>query len=665
MIRVLSCLAALAGVFALPGAAAFAAPPPLEIYGGLPTIDEAKVSPDGKAIAMVRTQEGRRYLIVTRLADGSRAQMGLGDAKVRQVDWIGTDDLAIVTSKTASIIGLSRQQRRENLMGYHLNLPTKKLRPLLAISPGKSETGTYLRASGKNADVAATLNVLVGLPEVRVVNGTPALFLKGVAFKDRMGLLTAFRANLKTGEVDVVEFGEADTNDILLGASGEPVAQTIYDERSGRWSLRLKQRTGWRDARTVQALHDIPYIAGLGRDGASVLVGEMGDKGYVLREVSPEGVFADPLPVEEVDDLTFDPVTQRLIGYQALVGDEDRYTFFDPADQRAWNSVRAAFKDTRVQLVSWSNDRRSIIVLTDSPTEGPAYALVDLNQKKASFIGPQYEHLLPEHISPTTPLTFKAGDGMELTGYLTTPRGVAAKNLPLVVFPHGGPASRDEPGFDWWAQAMASRGYAVLRVNFRGSAGFGWAHLSAGFGEWGRKMQSDLSDGVAHLAQSGKIDPKRVCIVGASYGGYAALAGAAFESGAYRCAASVAGLSDLRRFVDWSSDRGGVDAQRWWTRFMGAENGRDPVLAAYSPALHADKVTAPILLVHGRDDTVVPLEQSRIMADALQRAGKPVELVIQPGEDHWLTRGETRLQMLQAVVAFLETHNPPNPAGAP
>ena len=298
--------------------------------------------------------------------------------------------------------------------------------------------------------------------------------------------------------------------------------------------------------------------------------------------------------------------------------------------------------------------------MADSAVEGPGYALVDLATRKAQWLGARYQNVLPEDVAASQPVRFKAGDGLDLGGYLTLPRGRDPKNLPLVVLAHGGPASRDTPGLDWWAQAIASRGYAVLQVNFRGSDGFGWAFTQAGFGEWGRKMQTDLSDGVRHLAGQGVVDPKRVCIVGASYGGYAALAGATLDPGVYRCAASVAGLSDLRRFVEWSRAKNGVGAQRYWTRFMGAEERRDPALTEISPAAHAGRASGPVLLVHGRDDTVVPLEQSRIMADALEKAGKPVELVVQKGEDHWLSRGDSRLEMLTATMAFVEKHNPPN-----
>lgn len=231
-----------------------------------------------------------------------------------------------------------------------------------------------------------------------------------------------------------------------------------------------------------------------------------------------------------------------------------------------------------------------------------------------------------------------------------------------MVFPHGGPAARDEPGFDWWAQAMASRGYAVLQVNYRGSDGYGWKFMSAGFGEWGRKMQTDLSDGVRYLASQGTIDPKRVCVVGASYGGYAALAGATLDSGVYRCAVDVSGPSDLARLITWGVDREshrqGAGIERYWDRYMGAASHTDPHLQEISPVDHADKVAIPILIIHGKDDTVVPFEQSQEMVDALQKAGKHVELIVLQHEDHWLSRGDTREQMLQATMSFLDQNNP-------
>jgi dipeptidyl aminopeptidase/acylaminoacyl peptidase len=184
--------------------------------------------------------------------------------------------------------------------------------------------------------------------------------------------------------------------------------------------------------------------------------------------------------------------------------------------------------------------------------------------------------------------------------------------------------------------------------------------IEAGFGQWGRKMQTDLSDGVRYLAKQGVIDPARVCIVGGSYGGYAALAGVTLDPGVYRRAVSVAGISDLRRFLNWSADKYLSWTQRYWDRFMGISGQSDPALIAASPIEHVSAVTVPVLLIHGRDDTVVPFEQSDVMLSALKRAGKSVELVTMKHEDHWLSRSETRLQMLQATVAFLKANNPPN-----
>lgn len=174
-------------------------------------------------------------------------------------------------------------------------------------------------------------------------------------------------------------------------------------------------------------------------------------------------------------------------------------------------------------------------------------------------------------------------------------------------------------------------------------------------------MQTDLSDGVRHLAGQGVVDPKKVCIVGASYGGYAALAGPTLDQGVYRCAVAVAGVSDLRLMVQREANiygRRENQSVRYWNRFMGADRLGDRSLDERSPARLADKVDAPILLIHGRDDSVVDVEQSRIMADALKKAGKTHELIELNGEDHWPSRTETRQRMLTETIRFLQAHNP-------
>lgn len=225
------------------------------------------------------------------------------------------------------------------------------------------------------------------------------------------------------------------------------------------------------------------------------------------------------------------------------------------------------------------------------------------------------------------------------------------------MLPHGGPHAQDRAEFDWWAQAFASRGYAVFQPNFRGSTNRDDAFRRAGYGEWGGKMQSDVSDGLAALAAKGVVDPKRACIAGASYGGYAALAGVTLQQGLYRCAVSVNGVSDLGDlYQEDYRDSGEAPVSK---RALLEQLGPRHVWPSRSPRRQAAKADAPVLLIHGKDDTVVPYSHTSRMADALRDAGKPVEVVTLAGEDHWLSRAATRGQMLSEAVAFVEKHNPP------
>ena len=617
---------------------------PLEVYGHLPSLDEVMISPDGANLAFILTTGETRRIIVESIADRKLiGGMNLGDAKVRALDWADSRHLVITTSMTANAVGVEGS-RREWFLAQVFDVTTGRARPLME--------------GAENA-----MNVVAGPPSIRTVDGRTYVYFQGYSFVDHHGVLTLFRTDLGTAIEKTVQTGDERTRDYLVDAGGRVVAEARYVETSGRWTLRIRAaKAGWMESRTLVAPIETPTLEGLGRDGRSVLVALTEDGRSIVHEVSLEDGAWGPAINDPYRTHIKDPATHAWVGGEDLDGDELRYTFFDPTLARLWTATTKAYAGQQVSFVSWSADRSRWVVLVDSPTDGPAYALVDLQTKHAEWIGDRYDGLKAADVSPVTPVRYKAADGLEITGYLTLPQGRPAKGLPLVVLPHGGPAARDEPGFDWWAQAVASRGYAVLQPNFRGSAGFTDTFLAAGYGQWGRKMQTDLSDGVRYLAAQGTIDPKRVCIFGGSYGGYAALAGATLDPGVYRCAVSLAGPSDLRRMLrstqeeEWSNNA----SLRYWDRFMGAKGVNDPALAAISPADQAAKAAIPILLIHGKDDTVVKYEQSQVMADALKRAGKPVTFVTLKGEDHWLSRGETRLQMLAASMAFIETNNPPN-----
>jgi dipeptidyl aminopeptidase/acylaminoacyl peptidase len=248
---------------------------------------------------------------------------------------------------------------------------------------------------------------------------------------------------------------------------------------------------------------------------------------------------------------------------------------------------------------------------------------------------------------------------------LTLPIGERT-NLPLVLLPHGGPhGPRDDFSFDWWATFLASRGYAVLQPNYRGSGGYGVAWQEAGYRQWGGLMQHDLEDGVDALARAGIIDPARVCIVGGSYGGYATLAGVTMTPDRYRCGASVAGVSDLSQMLLETERRTGGDdsmSSDWWRQSIGDREEDRAAVRAASPVNLADRVTAPVLLIHGTDDTVVSIDQSRRMLRALEGAGKEVRFVELRGDDHWLSDASTRIQTLREIESFLARHLGPAPA---
>jgi dipeptidyl aminopeptidase/acylaminoacyl peptidase len=617
-------------------------PPPLAAYGRLPAIEDIELSPDGSLFAVVVTDGDSRNVLVKQVADGKLiSALKAGDQKLRAIQWAGNDHL-LLTSSVTTVIMAVQGSRQEWWMSSDFNVRTGKQRPLLD--------------RAQNGD---TLNVVAGLPEARIIDGKPYAIVQGVLFIDHQGAISLFKVDLETGAATLFRPGDDRTRDWVLDADGDALARSDYADDTGRWTLHVKRAGVWVTVKTLTDRTGGPSLLGLGRDGHSLLLAESGDKDDALFELAPDASDWDhPLATGAVTGV-FDPATHALMGLVKLEGEASSYQFFAAADQAMWRSVMRAYGGQgRVSLASLSADHRKVVVLVDSPTEGPAFALIDMATHKGVWLGSTYE-AASARVNPVVPVAFKAADGTPLSGYLTLPNGRPVKDLPLVVFPHGGPAARDTADFDWWAQAMASRGYAVLQVNFRGSEGFGWSFLSAGFGQWGRKMQTDLSDGVRFLAADGRIDAKRVCIVGASYGGYAALAGATLDPGVYRCAASIAGPSDLSRMVSWSGEEHGVTSKRYWLRFMGAERMGDPRLREISPAAHADRVVAPILLVHGRDDTVVPFTQTQMMADALKRAGKPYDLVVLRHEDHWLSHGDTRLQMLEAVIAFLEKNNPP------
>ena len=617
---------------------------PLEVYGRLPGLEDVALSPDGSRLAFIRTSENERVLAIHDFTAGKViAGMRVGRVKLRSIAWADNDHLLIVTSVTALPSGFIGAERE----WYQLQ----------SFDVVTHKAALYPDSERLDHDAPRIMNVTSGNIMVRQVAGHTILFFAGYYVTNRT-MPALFRVDLQTGYERIVRQGNSATVEWLVDDAGEIAAEEDYDDKDQRWLIREHRDGHLREVASGHEAIDYPRLLGFGPEPDTLLMRTIETGNPVWRLLSlKDGSFGAPMAERRVMEAPIEDFqTHHMIG-GVHNDDVPHYVFFDPKVQAKWDAIVRAFAGARVRFVSYSNEFKKILVLVDGPQFGYCYQLVDMTTHKADAVGDVYDGV-------TQPLevrriTYPAADGLQIPAYLTLPRGKPEKSLPLVVLAHGGPAARDSLRFDWWAQALADQGYLVLQPNFRGSD-LDRKFLMAGFGEWGRKMQTDLSDGVRYLVKQGMVDTARVCIVGASYGGYAALAGVTLDPGVYRCAVSIAGPSDLKRMLKWEDDTHSQLTLRYWDRFMGVSGPGDPVLEQISPIKHLDAVNVPVMMIHGRDDTVVPYEQSSVMFDAMKRAKKDVEMVTLKKEDHWLSRSETRLQMLQSSVAFLRAHNPPD-----
>lgn len=332
-----------------------------------------------------------------------------------------------------------------------------------------------------------------------------------------------------------------------------------------------------------------------------------------------------------------------------------RNAFFDEAgpEARLYRSLEGAFGGDAVVITSRTTDGRLALIQTWSDRNPGDFFVFDTVAKKADHLLSRRDWFDPGRMAEMRPVTLEARDKMTLHGYLTVPQGSTGTGLPMVVLPHGGPyAIQDVWGFETEAQLLASAGYAVMQINYRGSSGYGRAFAQAGATEWGGKMQDDLTDATRWAIQQGIADPKRVCIYGASYGGYAALMGVAKEPALYQCAVGYIGVYDLpmmqketartsKRLGNWSSDWVGND---------------DAALYAVSPNRLADRIKAPVFLAAGGEDEVAPIAHTKMMEQALRKAGVPVESLYYPTEGHGFYVEKNRLEYYTRLLAFLSRH---------
>ncbi len=324
----------------------------------------------------------------------------------------------------------------------------------------------------------------------------------------------------------------------------------------------------------------------------------------------------------------------------------------DP-DAKLLRGMEVSFPEDAVAFSNGSRDGQHIVVKVWSDRDPGTFYLLDRKTKRMDMVTRIKPWLNPEALARNEPITFTTRDGLKLHGYLTMPQS-AALPPPLVVMPHGGPFGvMDEWGYDEESQILAANGYAVLRVNYRGSGGFGQAFERSGYRQWGLKIMDDIVDGTRWAMNGGRIDPKRVCIWGTSFGGYAALRGVTREPDLYRCAVSTAGATNLNITRKW----GDIQQSEWGRNYLDEAVGDDEkALFDQSPVKHVAAIKAKVLLVHGNHDKRVSFEHARAMVAAMEKAGKPMETFFFDDETHGIYGEENRREYYGRVLKFLRAN---------
>ena len=335
-----------------------------------------------------------------------------------------------------------------------------------------------------------------------------------------------------------------------------------------------------------------------------------------------------------------------------------RWQVVDPTIAADFEAI-AQLEDGDFRVISRDLADLNWIVVFTTPHRPVRYFLWNREKKQGTFLFSERPELEGYNLAEMRPIEYRARDGLEIHGYLSLPPGVAPRNLPLVLHPHGGPWYRDYWAFNVWAQLLANRGYAVLQPNFRGSNGYGRKHLHAGDRQWGLTMQDDLTDAVKWAVGEGIADPQRIAIFGVSYGGYAALAGAAFTPDLYRCAIDLCGPSNLATCIKSFAPYWGI--RSIWNARVG--NPDDPadreLLANASPLFAADRIKIPMLIAQGANDARVIQSESEQMVAALEKNGGRVTYVLYPDEGHGfpgLVRPPNNLDFMARAERFLADH---------
>lgn len=614
-------------------------PIPVEAYGKLPSKSMLVISPKGERLAYRDTSDGKDMLVVISLTDGSVVgAAAITEIKPKDLYFISEDRLIFVGSENRGIMGY--EGRHNVSVAVAFNIKTKKTHQLLSLGWGIHDGQT-------------NISRILGLSKDRKYAYMPAYASPGQ--------FNLYRVRLdKKAEPRVAQRGASDDIDFFLDQNAEVIARERYHNEKDLHRVVSKVDGEWKEIFSHETEFLSHSFVGFTPDRTKlVLLSQDQNHGrwaYFTMALN-DGAIEGPIfshQNKDVESVLTD--LDRVVHGVRYSGFTPSYEFFDSKLNARMKGIQKVLPNNNFTIVDYTSDWSQIIFYMDGEQSSGDYLLY--KNGHLSVVTPKRPEIPQEKVHKLVEYSYKARDGMLIPTLLTIPNGKELSNLPAIVMPHGGPESYDTKSFNYRAQYFASQGYLVIQPQFRGSDGFGSDHLLAGRGEWGRKMQDDLTDAVNTLAKSGDIDPDRVCIVGASYGGYAALAGAVYTPDVYKCVVSINGVSDLESMLDDTERDFGEDhwVLAYWQEVIAQGDVDDDHLEKISPINFASNVKAPVLLIHSEYDKVVPIEQSKDMAHKLKLAKKDVTFIELEKGDHHLSSAKNRMEAMRKIEAFVKKH---------
>lgn len=633
---------------------AAAAPPPASAFGRVPAVVDAEISPNGQRVAILGGASEQRIISIATIDQPGLPILQLGDVEGVGVGWAGDEHIL-------ARVAFWEKEAPRYAYRYERNVVVD----------------VKGRAIARLLDNDTLSRALIEQPVFRITDGVkPQAMVMGliergsmtnawntrIERKNETFVVSLWRTDPATGKGVLVDRGNPDTYWWGVDVKGQPRVRLDINQINHRFSVhgRAAGEAQWKLIWDGKNYRSRRYYYGYSEATDSIYLTASGQlKSRRLSDGVEAAVGTDKPGF--TPELIWDAHLDKPVGV-ATGGERPTFEWLDPEIGAAHAVLARAFKAKVVWLESWSHDRNRYLATVATASSPPVWYMYDRTRKEISPIGEAYPELNGVALGESRWITYKARDGLEIPAYLTLPPGAAGgAKRPLIVLPHSGPTVRDGYGFNYLVQFLATRGYAVLQPQYRGSWGFGDAFELAGKGEWGGKMQTDLLDGVTALAKSGEIDGDRVCIVGMGFGGYLALSGATLQAGSYRCAASFAGISDLgmylnEQFRTYGREGASIEELR---EEMGASSAG--YLSASSPYRQAEKAArTPILLAHGDQDTFVTLEQSERMAAKLRALNIPHEFIVLENDNHFLMRSANRTRFLETLERFLAKNLPVN-----